>query len=371
MDWEAPADAWYVWLGVSIVSLAIAGVVLGLPTGPPPDAEGATNAIEETSASPYESASTLEHDADAIAIDGKSVTMRNEHGIARSSIRYGQVVAVNGDEGLERLVYGEDFETVFDDELEDPHENAATVFMDRVADAEADNSGEWLTASDELFVRQVAVEPNELPSIRVAGADHERPRHGVWDDAFREVMGYDQIPTAITIQYDDVDAADVEYTIDGAAHLEAFIDDHYDSFTHFWETDRYVLLDVVPDEGDVCWEERDCDETVDPEDRVNIAYEAGIDTSDEGVPVQQGAGSDAFTLQSHIEPDTGENIWAGGYPLTVTAEFDDRTCSAELRDDRPAELCPQSPPSDERAAELDWIELNDETEEYHVTLVVV
>jgi len=35
MDLEAPADAWYVWLAVSIISAAVAGIALGLPTGPP------------------------------------------------------------------------------------------------------------------------------------------------------------------------------------------------------------------------------------------------------------------------------------------------------------------------------------------------
>ncbi|AHG00753.1 hypothetical protein HALLA_05955 [Halostagnicola larsenii XH-48] len=48
MELEAPADAWYVWLALSIVSIAIVGIVLGLPTGPPPDANEAANTIERT-----------------------------------------------------------------------------------------------------------------------------------------------------------------------------------------------------------------------------------------------------------------------------------------------------------------------------------
>jgi len=48
MDWEAPVDAWSVWLAVALVSIAVAGVVLSFPTGPPPDANQAANAIERT-----------------------------------------------------------------------------------------------------------------------------------------------------------------------------------------------------------------------------------------------------------------------------------------------------------------------------------
>ena len=38
---EAPLDAWYVWLGLAAVSATAVGVVAGLPAAPPPDAAGA------------------------------------------------------------------------------------------------------------------------------------------------------------------------------------------------------------------------------------------------------------------------------------------------------------------------------------------
>lgn len=332
MDWEVPADAWYVWLGASIVSLAIAGVVLSLPTGPPPDAARATNAIEETTASSYEAASTLEHNADTIRIDGKTVALRNEHGTSRSSLRYGQVVAVNGDERLERLVHGESFATVFESELEDEGTNAAAAFMDRVAAADEDNSGEWLTASDELTVRQVAVEPDERPKLHASGVDHDRSvKSGLY---YR--------PEQLSIDPRDVDeATTVTYTVTGEAPLEASARVPAAYSTYGYEAER----------------------TVTHGDSGTVRIDLGSHITD-GIELNRSRFSD-------IDGSDGD-FWAGSYPLTVTAEFDSQTCETTLSSRVDSEyICSPVTATDERAAELDWIERNDETEAYHVTLVVV
>ncbi|WP_339102858.1 hypothetical protein [Haloterrigena salinisoli] len=332
MDWEAPVDAWYVWLGASIVSLAIAGVVLALPTGPPPDAEGATNAIEETTASSYEAASTLDHNADTIRIDGKTVALRNEHGTSRSSLRYGQVVVVNGDERLERLVHGESFETVFESELEDEGTNAAAAFMDRVADADENNSGEWLTASDELTVRQVAVEPDERAKLHASGVDHDRSvKAGLY---YR--------PEQLSIDPRDVDeGTTVTYTVTGEVPVEA--------------TDR---VPAVYSTGGY-----EAERTVTHGDSGTVRIDLGSHITD---------GSELNRSRFSDIDGSSEDFWAGVYPLTVTAELDSQTCETTLlnRFDS-GYICSPVTATDERAAELDWVERNDETEQYHVTLVVV
>ncbi|WP_436344931.1 DUF7283 family protein [Natronorubrum sp. FCH18a] len=358
MDWEAPADAWYVWVAVTIVSFAMAGIVLGLPTAPPPDADRTANAIEETAGSSYEAASTYGYDADEIKIDGKTIELRNEGGTDRSSLTYEQVVVVNGDDRLERLVYGEVFEEEFEDELDDPHEDAATVFMERVADAEENNSGEWLTASDELTVRQVTVEPDETTNIHVEVGSHETV------DLIAST--HDDVPQSIDATYEGFSRfTGVDYTIEG----ESVIEEEYDDSDSFWEQAKDTFSDWVDSVS--CWLS-DCDDDVDPEDEINPGHVAEIDNGDGDVKLYSEEGTDEITFSSHISWDRGENVWIGEYPLTVTAEFDETTCSATLTSSTDDEyLCSVGTDSDERVDELTWIELNDETEKYHVTLVVV
>ncbi|WP_137288924.1 DUF7283 family protein [Natronorubrum halophilum] len=355
MDWEAPADAWYVWFAVSIISLAMVGVVLGLPTGPPPDADRAANAVEGTSGSSYEAASTYGHDAEAIKIDGKTIEMRNEHGTDRSSIRYGQVVVVNGDDRLERLVYGSDFETEFESEIDDPHEDAVTVFMDRVANAEETNADEWLPVTDDLTVRRVTVEPDEMTSIRTEGGSHE---------TVDLIADTHSVPQSIHIQYEGFDEhTAVEYTIEG----DSVIEDEYEDADSFWEQVEDTFSDWV--EAADCWLS-DCDDEGDPEDEIQPTH--AVDTDGWDPMLHHGSGTREISMQSHISGGTGDPVWAGDYPLDVTAEFDGHTCEGTLHySGDEDELCPRGTASDDRVDELGWIELNDETGRYHVTLVVV
>lgn len=140
---EAPADAWYVWIAVSLASLAIAGVVLGLPTGPPPDANGVTNAIERTNGDPDETAVSVGHEADEIRIDEQTVSLRNEHGISHSSVSYGSIVHVTGSPKLENLTAGVPFETEYADEIADPDTDAVETFEADLDSAAEKRSGVW------------------------------------------------------------------------------------------------------------------------------------------------------------------------------------------------------------------------------------
>ncbi|QCS41608.1 hypothetical protein [Natrinema versiforme] len=166
MDLETPVDGWYVWLAVSIVSVAVAGIAVGLPNGPPPDANRAVNAIEETAGSTAQASSTYDHDATEIKFDGRTVAMRNEHGTARASLTYGRVVPVMGHERLENLSEGRAFEDEYATELDRADTNAFDVFLEDVDDAYADNTGEWRTADDRIRTRTVSTTP--VPTVSVA-----------------------------------------------------------------------------------------------------------------------------------------------------------------------------------------------------------
>lgn len=158
MDLETPADAWYTYVAVSIVSVALAGLALGIATGPPPDAQQAANTIEGATGSQYTASATYDHDADRVTIDHRTITMDNEHGTAHSSVSYGVVVPVNGHERLENLTYGASFEDEYDDVLRDGDRHAFAAFEDDVETAHDENTGETLVADGTLQARKVVVD---------------------------------------------------------------------------------------------------------------------------------------------------------------------------------------------------------------------
>lgn len=152
MELESPADAWYVWFGVAIVSVAIAAVAIGLPSGPPPDANAAANAIERVSGSSYDASVAHDHDADEVRIDATRISMRNEHGTTHASIAFGEVVPVMGNDRLENVVYGE----VVDDEF-----GTSQEFIGSIDAALDENGNEWRLGRSELVVRSVSWEPDD------------------------------------------------------------------------------------------------------------------------------------------------------------------------------------------------------------------
>lgn len=178
MDFEAPVDAWYVWIAVSLVSVAVAGIAIGLPSGPPPDANRAANAVDGVTGSSYEANGSYEHDADEVRIDGKRISMRNEHGTSHASIAYGTVVPVMDDEDLETVAAGGAVAGQFDGEYEvvrrsasrtDPGEYTNTgsggEFLKQLTIAGPDNDGEWRTADGEVHVRTVSLGGDEWDAV--------------------------------------------------------------------------------------------------------------------------------------------------------------------------------------------------------------
>ncbi|MBX0285592.1 DUF7283 family protein [Haloarcula salinisoli] len=152
MDFEAPVDAWYVWVGVAIASVAFAGIALSLPSQPPPDAAEAANTVDEVSGSSYNASATYEHDADEVKIDVKRIGMRNEGGTEWASIAFGTMTPVrthpNPEDGL-NIVYGEDPESVF------ANPSAMQSYAETARDAAVNSDGEWHSGDGKLRVRQV------------------------------------------------------------------------------------------------------------------------------------------------------------------------------------------------------------------------
>lgn len=161
MEIEALADAWYVWVGVAVVSVAVGAVVLGLPTGPPPDAAAAANAADRVAVSEYGTAVAYDHRAQKARIGTKQIALRNAAGTDHASVAFGALTPVNAADGtlrsaLEALLAGEDpavvaAETGF--ESERALGDAMTELRHRI-----DRDGtEWRRLDGPLLVRSVRI----------------------------------------------------------------------------------------------------------------------------------------------------------------------------------------------------------------------
>ncbi|ELY52661.1 DUF7283 family protein [Natronorubrum bangense] len=211
MDWETPLDAWYTFLAVSLVSVAVAGVVLSLPSGPPPDANQAANTIEPVAGSTTETSATWTYDAETIAIDGTTVEMENEHGTTHASMAYGVVVPLNDSERLENITRGAAFEDEYEDELADGDTHAVETFLSEVRAQYETNSGTPLTASGELVVRQLSVDPERdrlAPLVETVDLETTISELSIGG------IGYTGIG-AVQASYDGVAGNGIELSLDG------------------------------------------------------------------------------------------------------------------------------------------------------------
>lgn len=155
MDWEAPADAWYVWIGAAAVTVALAGIVVGLPQQPPPDATQAANTVDRVAGSSMGAEGTYEHDADEVRLGLEELSMRNDGGTAHGSVSYGAMAPVNGSDDLEAVLFGGHPAQEYNGT------NWAAAFHDDVQRAERDAlDAEWQAASGVLRVKAVEYDHN-------------------------------------------------------------------------------------------------------------------------------------------------------------------------------------------------------------------
>lgn len=104
MELESPADAWYTWVGVALVSVAVGGIVLGLPSQPPPDATGAANTVDRVATSEAGASATVEHGAAEIRIGTRQLWLRNDAGSAHASVAFDSLTPVHATESDTREV---------------------------------------------------------------------------------------------------------------------------------------------------------------------------------------------------------------------------------------------------------------------------
>jgi hypothetical protein len=141
---DTAADTWYTWLGLVAASLAAGGVVAGLPTAVPPDAEAVAATVDGVAASPYDEHERVAVSADAMRLDSRGLTLRSGGGKAHAT--FARRATPVGDGPLAEVLRGAPPESVY---------RTRESFSDALREARARES-EWQPAPEGLTVRRVA-----------------------------------------------------------------------------------------------------------------------------------------------------------------------------------------------------------------------
>jgi hypothetical protein len=142
-----PVDAWYSWVGLSVASIVVLGVAVGLPATAPPDPAPIAGTIDAVASSPNQPSERIEVTAAEIRLDRYRIGLRGQGGNAHATIAYGPVTPVDGGP-LEAVLAGTAPDAVF----EEPG-----AFADALQEART-ASRSWQPAPERLRVRRVTWE---------------------------------------------------------------------------------------------------------------------------------------------------------------------------------------------------------------------
>lgn len=145
---DAPLDAWYVWLGLVATSGVAITVASALPAAPPPDATGAATVVDSTAASEHPSTGSHPLSAtEAIRVGTDTLSLRGPGGTEHAALGYGPITPAVDDDRLRDVLRGEPPARVF--------ASPAAFERSLVAARAADHS--WYD-TDRLVVRRVSWE---------------------------------------------------------------------------------------------------------------------------------------------------------------------------------------------------------------------
>lgn len=144
---DAPVDAWYVWLGIALASTTAFGLAASLPDEPPPDAVGVAATVDAVAASSHVTTATHPLLVDTVKVGPHRVALRTNGEVAHATFAYGPVVPVTPETPLWKILHG----TPPDHEFESPE-----VFR-RAADSARERPESW-REREQLTVRAVSWE---------------------------------------------------------------------------------------------------------------------------------------------------------------------------------------------------------------------
>jgi hypothetical protein len=91
---DAPLDAWYVWLGLAAVATAATAAALAFPTAPPPDAAAAAGTVDEVAGHNPPASATHRLAADAVRPRPSGLALRSSREIDAARFAFGPVLPV-------------------------------------------------------------------------------------------------------------------------------------------------------------------------------------------------------------------------------------------------------------------------------------
>ncbi|WP_158057580.1 DUF7283 family protein [Halorussus halophilus] len=144
---DAPVDAWYVWLGVALASTTAFGLAASLPDEPPPDAAGVAATVDAVAASQHATTATHPLGADAVKLAPNRVALRADGTVAHATFAYGPVVPVVPGSGLWEVLRGTPPDHAFSSSAEFRHS----------VESARERPASW-RACEELTVRTVSWE---------------------------------------------------------------------------------------------------------------------------------------------------------------------------------------------------------------------
>ncbi|WP_276251896.1 DUF7283 family protein [Haloarcula rara] len=159
---EAFADRWVMFMGLTLFTTAVLGLVLSMQTVPAPDANEAANTIDSAAGSKGGTHAEYDHDAEEVRVRAQSFSLRNEGGTSSATVAFGSLVPVNvGDnhyDRLEQILLGEQWQDVFDDE-------AAFRETSEEATQNAVGNEEWRETSGTLRVTTEVVDGEQITIV--------------------------------------------------------------------------------------------------------------------------------------------------------------------------------------------------------------
>ncbi|WP_338727719.1 hypothetical protein [Haladaptatus sp. DJG-WS-42] len=145
---DLPAESVYIWLGVSVVSVAVLGVTLSLPTAAPAATGPLTTSIDRVAASPYNATGEHPLSAERIKLGSQRVAVKTGDTVTHGTFAYGPITPVSRGTALWRVLQGAPPRKVFDN---------ATSFKQACLEAR-EAPATWRPAPTRLTMRKLTWE---------------------------------------------------------------------------------------------------------------------------------------------------------------------------------------------------------------------
>jgi hypothetical protein len=142
---QMPVDAWYCWVGLAAVGVAVLGVAASLSTETAPDATALAETVDAVASSEHAATSTVRIDADRIGVAPHRIALRNDAGTASAAVRFGPVTPAFASANLSAVVAGRAPSAVYE---------SAEAFA-RAARRARNRTVRWRDAPSRVRVRQV------------------------------------------------------------------------------------------------------------------------------------------------------------------------------------------------------------------------